>query len=280
MRDLLEKKLESMGKALAEREKARESAKVYQFPLWPEPKRGVPNYILRSALFTARKKVVASEALRDAIIFSQGDIEITYSGQRLTQAHLDIYEGVMHLAREQQEGKRIQFTAHSLLKLVGRRTGGQDRKRLALTLTDLTATSVKIRHKSGKVYWGSLLPEGTHDEETGVYSVSINRDLIKFFESGFTLIELEQRHMLARSPLAQHLHGWVLSHVKPYPVTVGYLMELSGSDTKELWKFRQNLKIALQRLVDIGILENWRIDSTDKVHVVKAPNASTLLPCN
>lgn len=262
----LEQTLERMGKAI----RAKESAKVYQFPLWPEPKRGVPNYILRSALFSARKKIVASEALRDAVIFSQGDIEIKYTGQRLTQAHLDIYEGVMHLAREQQEGNKINFTAHGLLKLIGRRTGGQDRKRLFLSLTDLTATSVQIKHKSGKVYWGSLLPEGYHDEETGMYSVSINRELIKFFESGYTLIELEQRHTLARSPLAQHLHGWVLSHIKPYPVTVAYLQELSGSDTKELKHFRANLKKALGRLVDIGVLTSWKIDITDKVHVEKA----------
>lgn len=265
MTDRLQKSLDSLAKGLAERE----SAKVYQFPLWPEPKRGVPNYILRSALFTARKKVVASEALRDAVIFSQGDIEIRYSGQRLTQAHLDIYEGVMHLAREQQEGERIHFTAHGLLKLIGRRTGGQDRKRLALTLTDLTATSVKIKHKSGKVYWGSLLPDGIHDESTGLYSVSINRALIKFFESGFTLIELEQRHALARSPLAQHLHGWALSHEKPYPVSVAYLQKLSGSDTKELKKFRQNLKNALNKLIEVHVLEKWFIDKRDMVHIVK-----------
>lgn len=268
----LDESLQRLGKTLQERE----LAKVYQFPLWPEPKRGVPNYIVRSALFAARKKIVASEALRDEVIFSQGDIEIKYTGQRLTQAHLDVYEGVMHLAREQQEGKKIHFTAHGLLKLIGRRTGGQDRKRLFLTLTDLTATSINIRHKSGKVYWGSLLPEGHHDEETGLYSISLNRDLIKFFESGYTLIELEQRHALARSPLAQHLHGWILSHNKPFPVTVAFLKDLSGSDTKELKKFRQNLKAALQKLVYIGVIQSWEIDHLDKVHVVKSSRGSTL----
>lgn len=267
----LTKTLKSVEKSIQQRE----AAKVYQFPLWPEPKRGVPNYILRSALFTARKKVNPSEALRDAVIFSQGDIEINYTGQLLTQSHLDVYEGVMHLAREQREGNQITFSAYSLLKLIGRRTGGQDQKRLLLTLTDLTATAVKIKHKSGKVYWGSLLPEGAHDEETGRYSVKINRELIQFFESGYTLMELEQRHALARSPLAQHIHGWVLSHERPFPVTVGYLKELSGSDTRELKKFRQNLKSALEKLVAIGVLESWHIDERDKVHVSRAVSLSS-----
>ena len=84
----LEKKLESFGKAMAERE----SAKIYQFPLWGEVQRGVPNEIARSALFTARKGV-GSEYLRDVPIFTQNGFSIIYTGGVLTQDHLDIFEG-------------------------------------------------------------------------------------------------------------------------------------------------------------------------------------------
>ncbi|MCP4936694.1 MAG: TrfA family protein, partial [bacterium] len=71
-------------------------------------------------------------------------------------------------------------------------------------------------------------------------------------------------------PLAKHLQLWLSSHDKPYPVTVQYLHDITGSNTKELKYFRRNLKAALNRLIEVGILADWRIDERDKVHFVKA----------
>ena len=261
----LKDRLARMEQAIAKRE----AAKIYQFPLWPEPQRGLPNDFARSALFSARKGA-GKEFLRDQQIFAQSGISITYTGARLTQDHLDVFEGIMHLARDMPEGSAIRFTERGLLKLIGRATGGKDHKRLLLTLTDLTATSVTIKRGDGRVYWGSLLPEGAATpEENGKYVVILNRQLIKLFERGFTLVEMEQRKALARSPLAKHLQCWLSSHDKPYPVTVQYLHDITDSDTKQLWKFRQNLKTALDRLIEVGILEGWDIDEADKVHFTK-----------
>ena len=114
-----DKKLENILDKWEKKAKKREAAKIYRFPLWPEPKRGIPNYLLRSALFSARKKMTEGGPMRDVAVFSQGDIEVKYTGQRLTQAHLDVYEGVMHLAREQKEGAKIYFTACSAFARVG-----------------------------------------------------------------------------------------------------------------------------------------------------------------
>lgn len=266
MTDKLQQTLDRIGNQIAKRE----AAKIYQFPLWPELKRGIPNDFARSALFSARKNV-GTEHLRNAVIFSQGNIQITYTGARLTQDHLDVYEGIMHLARSQPEGEFLYCSERGLLKLIGRTTGGNDHKRLLLTLSDLTATSVQISHKDGRVYWGSLLPEGVSDENSGLFKMRINRELIKYFERGFTLVEQEQRKQLARSPLAKHLQSWLASHAKPYPATVTYLYELSGSETKQLKHFRASLKKALDRLVAVGALESWSIDKNDMVHFVKPP---------
>ena len=261
----LDQTLQRFGKKIAERE----SAKIYQFPLWGDPQRGVPNEFARSALFAARKGT-GTDYLRDPKIFSQSGISITYSGPRLTQDHLDVFEGIMHLARDMPEGNAVRFTAHGLLKLIRRNTSGSDHTRLLRTLTDLTATSVTIKRDDGQVYWGSLLPEGAAKPEDGRYAVVINRKLIKLFERGFTVIEWQQRKALARKPLAQALHVWLCSHEKPYPVTVQYLHDLTGSQTNQLWKFRQSLKAALGALKDVGVLSEWQIDEADKVHVVKA----------
>ena len=261
----LDQQLDRLGKNIA----ARESAKIYQFPLWGDPQRGVPNEFARSALFAARKGT-GSDYLRDEHIFSQVGISVTYSGPRLTQDHLDVFEGIMHLAREMPEGNTVRFTAHGLLKLIRRNTSGSDHARLLLTLTDLTATSVTIKRDNGALYWGSLLPEGAARPENGQYAVVINRQLIKLVERGFTVIEWQQRKKLARRPLAQALHVWLCSHDKPYPVTVQYLHDITGSQTKALKRFRQSLRTALDALKSAGVLADWHIDEADKVHFVKA----------
>lgn len=262
----LEKTLKNFGKAI----EARESAQIYQFPLWGDVQRGVPNEFARSALFVARKGT-GTEYLRDYPVFSQAGFSVTYSGPCLTQDHLDIFEGIMHLARDMPEGNAVRFSAHGLLKLIGRATGKTDHERFLRTLKDLTATAVMIKQESGAVFWGSLLPEGAAMPENGRYAVVVNRHLIKLFKRGFTVIEWKQRKALARRPLAQALHVWLCSHDKPYPVTVQFLHDITGSRTKELKHFRTNLKIALNALQKVGVLSDWNIDEADKVHFIKAP---------
>ena len=262
----LNQQLDRLGKNIA----ARESAKVYQFPLWGDPQRGIPNDFARSALFAATKGT--DGIYRESVpIFSQGDFTITYSGPRLTQDHLDVFEGIMHLAREMHEGNAVRFTTKGLLKLIGRSTGKRDRDRLLRTLRHLTTTAVEIKRKDSSIYCGSLLPEwGEREKDTRHFTVRINRNLIKLFERGFTVIEWEQRKALTRKPLAQALHVWLCSHDKPYPVTVQYLHDITGSETKALRDFRKNLKKALDELKAIGVLADWHIDEADKVHFVKA----------
>ncbi len=261
----LDRQLKNLGNKIA----ARESAKIYQFPLWGHPQRGIPNEFARSALFAAIHGR-SREYLLDKPIFSQNGFSITYTGISLTQAHLDVFEGIMHLAREVPEGNIVRFTAHSLLKLIGRKTSGCDHKRLLNTLKELAATAVSIKRDNGAVYWGSLLPEGVAEPKDGYYAVAVNRQLIKLFQRGFTVIEWQQRKALARKPLAQALHVWLCSHDKPYSVSVQYLHDITGSQTKQLWKFRQSLKAALDTLKAVGVLADWHIDETDKVHFVKA----------
>ncbi len=59
-------------------------------------------------------------------------------------------------------------------------------------------------------------------------------------------------------------------HYKPYPVSAQYLHDITGSQTKQLWKFRQSLKAALDTLKAVGVLADWHIDEADKAHFVKA----------
>lgn len=264
MPSTLEQRLDRLGQSIT----TCESAKVYQFPLWGEPQRGVPNDLVRCALFAAAKGI-DGQYREDASVFAQGGVSVTYSGPSLTQDHLDIFEGIMRLAREMPKGNAVRFTAHGLLKLIGRSTGKTDYERLLRSLKHLTTTAITIKREGRGTYCGSLLPEWGQDAQNGLFSIRINRDLIKLFQRGFTVIEWQQRKALARSPLAKHLQLWLSSHDRPVPVTVQYLHDITGSQTKDLKRFRAALKIALNRLENLGVLSGWYIDEADKVHFVK-----------
>src|SRR5215831_10356364 len=111
----LEKTLDSLRKSIDEREKSKE----YQLAFWADPQRGIPNEFTRSALFAAVPLNKATY-VEDETIFSQKGFTITYTGKQLTQSDLDVFEGVMHLARGMQENNQLRFRAGQLLKHIGR----------------------------------------------------------------------------------------------------------------------------------------------------------------
>ncbi len=278
-----EKETEGMDPALAKSFQhlneiidRREQEKIYQLALWPDRDIGSPNELSRSALFPAIHPKNRT-GLQNQLIASQGTYSIYYTGLQLDQSYFDVFQGVMHIARGVHEGNEVRFSAYRLLKLIGRSTGGKDHKWLYTAFQTLTATSVAIVKEGKRVFWGSLLPSGKADLETGEYAVQISRDLAKLFERGFTRIEWEQRRRLLHKPLAQWLQLYYASHAKPHDVSVDFLREKSGSSTKSLRAFRQNLKTALDQIQEVGVIAKWTIDpETDLVRVARNPSPSQL----
>jgi len=140
-----EKLLETIRRRTTERALASPA----QLPLWPEPMRGVPNGILRSALFGAVKRGKRRYMEREAVAAVDG-IDLIYTGPRLDQADLDVWEGALHLARLIPLGDRIEFTEKGFLKLIGRggeggeNIGKSDREWLKKTLARLKANAVEV----------------------------------------------------------------------------------------------------------------------------------------
>ena len=140
------------GDGKAAQEEPRGPAKVIQLPLWPEPKRGTPNAVLRGALFAAVHKD-RQYMHRQELIAAQDGITIRYTGEQLDQADLDVWEQTLHLARTQALGTECYFTAHGFLKALGRSTGKRDHEWLKSVFSRLSATDVQISHK-GRTYFG------------------------------------------------------------------------------------------------------------------------------
>mgnify|MGYP000897609377 FL=1 len=257
-------------------EKAQEDKKDKVLPFWPEEVRSVPNAILRGALFTVSKERAVFKELTP--IASVDGIEIRYMGQRLNQVDLDLWEMLLHLQRLNPLGDRVEFTAHSMLKALGRGTSGADHETLNNGLARLIGNATEVKWpKERKAFAGSLVSSYFRDEDTGRYVVKFNQDMATLYGQGHTYIDLEQRQALGQNNLAKWLHGFYSSHADPFGYKVETLQRLCGS-TASRTGFRRMLKVALEKLVEVGAIVRWRIDNrTDVVTVEKEPTPSQKL---
>lgn len=244
---------------------------VVQLPLWPEPVRAVPNGFLRSALFGAiakgKRRYIDGEQLA-----ALDGIEIYYTGQRLDQGDLDVWESVLHAVRFQELGSQCRLTSYALLKLMGKTDTGKNRVTLNKRITRLVANAVTI--KQGRyTYIGGLIRFAAKDEETQEWIIELDEKLRPLFAGDqFTQVEWAVRHKLDGKPLAQWLHGFYASHAKPFPLKIETLHRLCGSEAGEMWKFAQTLRKALDDVAEASAAHGDGFNSEirgDLVHVEK-----------
>ena len=246
-------------------------AKVIQLPLWPEAKRGAPNAVLRGALFAAVQGK-GRIALDRELLAAQDGITIRYTGWQLTQSDLDVWEQALHLARTQALGTRCRFTEKGFLQALGRQSGKSGRDWLRSAFARLAGAVVELTQ--GRRTYGGTLLEFYRDEDTGRTVLEINPKLAPFFgRSQWTQIDWEQRQQLRGKPLALWLHGFYATHAAPHALTVEYLHKLSGSQTKRLRKFKENLTHALRDLETAGAIRGFEIRG-NLVHVQTVPSKS------
>lgn len=249
------------------RERQAQDAIAAGLPDWPEDARGIPNGALRSSLFGVVRRGTRDYLKRQRLASVQG-LTIVFNGPRLTQYHLDVWEQCLHIARIGGTGRIIRFSAYSFLKSIARNTGKSDREWLKGALLDLASAVVEIAD-GRKAYFGPLIHHGVRDELTKEYIVEINPKLALLYGvDGWTRIEFSQRQALRRQPLAQWLHGFYSTHAEPYPYKVETLRRLCGSETRELFHFRAELRQALTRLAQVT---GWAcsIDRQDLVRIRK-----------
>ena len=244
---------------------------VVQLPLWPEPVRAVPNGFLRSALFGAiakgKRRYIDGEQLA-----ALDGIEIRYTGQRLDQGDLDVWESVLHAVRLQELGSQCRVTSYALLKLMGKTDTGKNRATLHNRIERLVANAVTV--KQGRyTYIGGLIRFAAKDEETQEWVIELDEKLRPLFAGDqFTQIEWAVRHALDGQQLAQWLHGFYATHAKPFPMKVETLLNLSGGENADPYSGKQKLRKALDAVAEASAAhgEGFSYDIRgDLVHVEK-----------
>jgi hypothetical protein len=288
-RDLLAKMKDIEARAIARSKQRREEGalasdasenppptNVFKLPLWPDAVRAVPNGFLRSALFGAIRRGARRYMERERIAALEG-IEIFYTGQRLDQGDLDLWEMLLHIARLQGLGNECRVTAYQLLKALGKTDSGKNRDILDIRLSRMKATGVDV-HIGRYGYEGSLIDEVYRDKTTKEYVFRANPKLRSLFEPDqFTHVDWAVRRELDGQPLAQWLHGFYASHAKPYPISVAKLRELCGSDYERLNNFRRDLRKSLDILIKASMKYQQPFSyviRNDIIHADKEPSKS------
>ena len=246
-------------------------AKIVRLPLWPAELRTCPSAVLRSALFGVVRRG-RRHYLQNQVMAAWADATIRYTGVRLDQADLDVWLTALHLSREQGLGARVVCSERAFLRALGRST--KNVEWLRISLERLTACVVKITRQR-RTYWGSLIEKGCRDEATGEFVIVLNPELAELFEDeSFTWLDWEIRQGLGMD-LAKWLHGYIVSHQatphKPHRLGLERLRELCGSETGDLWRFRQQVREAMPALQAAGVVTAWRITPGDALEVVR-PN--------
>lgn len=276
--ELARRRGEEMRARIAKREaqEKEEPAQEIQLPLWPEPVRAVPNGFLRSALFGAiakgKRRYIDGEQLA-----ALDGIEIRYTGQRLDQGDLDVWESVLHAVRLQELGSQCRLTSYALLKLMGKTDTGKNRATLNKRITRLVASALTV--KQGRYsYIGSLIAGAAKDEETQEWVIELDAKLRPLFAADqFTQVEWAVRHELNGKPLAQWLHGFYASHAKPFPLKVETLHRLCGSEAQTMRFFAADLRKNLEAVTEANAMHgegfSYEIHG-DLVYVEKRPSVT------
>jgi hypothetical protein len=238
---------------------------ILQLTLWSDSVRGVPNSALRSALFSVIRQGKRKSMFKEKLSSNNG-ITVIFTGFKLDQADLDVWQRVLHISKETL-GQQVNFTANSFLKGIGRTASGASYKWLKDSLTRLQSAVVEIKDGS-KTYSGQLIHNYYIDEQTRECVVELNPKLSSLLgDEQWTGLEWEQRKKLLGKPLALWLHGFYSTHSEPFEYKIETIHKLCGSETIELFKFKQNLSDTLK---DLSAATNWlcKIEN-DKLKVIK-----------
>lgn len=238
-------------------------------PAWSQHFRGMPNAIARSALFN-----ISSVRKGERTFFSKAEIASTqgisllYTGSELRQDDLDVFLQVLHMAKEQKLGEDIQFTAHSMIVALKWTINPASYERLSDAMNRMKATALRLTVEDGKggrmSFTGSLMGEFTwretgSDDPLRLWTVSLEKNIVKLFApDAYSMLNWATR--LSLSPLAKWLQTFYSTHKQPFALKIETLHKLTASQTKEVRKFKVDLKKALAALVDCGFFLSAKVD--------------------
>jgi TrfA protein len=272
----LEQTLESLGRAIAEKKEKQpeqeptKAGPVVQLDFWEDGRRAAPNAVFRSALFPALNNQTRTFVKKKELFAVEG-VKVNFTGEQFDQTDLDVYLELLNLARPFPLGTPVKFTAHALLKALGKKTvGSSDYDWLHAVITRLTGGVVDLRNNK-KRYFGSLLEGGKRDEITLEYEIRLNPEFAALFGFGmWATLDHAQRQAIGRNQTAKSLHAYYSSHAAPSAHKIETLANVAGVQGK-------NKKSTVVKAHDVlksdkvGFLEDYEVLDDKIKATIKKP---------
>lgn len=234
------------------------TAEIVQLDFWEDGKRAAPNAVFRSALFPALSNQTR-QFIKEKKLCSVSGVDVIFTGEQFDQTDLDVYLELLNLAKPLPLGTPIKFSAHSLLKALGRQQGNKDHQWLHSVLIRLRGGTVDMTdHK--KRYFGGLIEGGFKDEITKQYEITINPKFAVLFGFGmWASVDRDQRRALGRNSTAKALHAYYSSHAAPCAHRYDTLADIAGLTNSN--KRQRNMTIikAHEELKKVGFLSGYEV---------------------
>jgi hypothetical protein len=292
----LRRSLASIGAHLAERDAAAAKAPpvpapapapatILQFPLpFGENTRAASNPLARCALFAPVKE---RQHFKGYVTLGMvNGTLIEFSGEQLNQDDHDTLLQLVKMALHKAYGEDVVQAVNAVLTGLGRSTHLEQRAQLFEQISRLVRGTVRVTPPGGMRYEGHLLDDAsTPDDQKTLprlrrhLAYRINPKFAFLYgKAAYTLIDWGQRLKIKGrgSELAKWLHLWIESNAEQYPHKVETIRQLCGSTDKTLKSFRQKLRQALDLLKAAGVIQGWRIDEADLVHIDRTPSPAQL----
>ena len=265
-----------------------------QLALWPESERGIPNELVRCAVFSAKNRKERREVYRanaPLIVPVIGGGEVVYIGEELRQDDETVWMQLVHMAKEARS-ECVSFTPYSFLKAVKWPIKGTSYTRLL--------TSIRRLATSGLEVYSSRFDKGVSTKLIAKYEYSkgadtpwkvqvFNKDdeLLFLFDKLYSRLDWETRLTLPEG-VSTWLHGFFSSHREPFDhkietLAVGAGLTLESEEDAQLdeaartakrkARLREIKRIitkALEALQESGFLKSFEVTRSGLVRVVRA----------
>lgn len=265
-----------------------------QLVLWPESERGIPNELVRCALFPARNHSVKRElylAREPLVVPIIGGGKVVYWGEELRQDDETVWMQLVHMSKEGRE-EWVSFTPHSFIQTVGWAVKKDSYERLHASLRRLSGGGIEVfsqRFNLGQKTQLIRTYQYSQGELTPWRVKVFDREdgLLFLFDKLYSRLDWATRLSLP-SGIATWLHSFFASHKEPYDHKVETLAQGAGlklhdaedeklEEPARTAKAKERMREAkkalvrgLQALKDSGFLLDFQVSRKNLVTVRRA----------
>jgi hypothetical protein len=268
------------------------------FPFAAEDERRMmPTDFIGAALFSALNRSAKPIYINKLTeIARMHEYRLVYRGRVLTQAHADVWLAIVEIFRRRATAVNgtAEFKSGEMLRIIGREPNVRSRADLFGYINDMIVSQVHLYAPGGstRVWLGGVLTGELDGElplvdiikrlDAGLsigeirYKLMLHPQLRDAFARGYTGIDWAHRRAIGKNELALWMHHY-LAAVRE-PTSVSELHHLSWQnhgerqDPKSVAKsraaFRHRLKEALRTLRELKLLRQWKVDESDRLHVL------------